>query len=141
MKTSLLLLTGLLTFNAYAYPAERARHELQGDFLQCAAYGVIMKATIIRDSNQGNAARKKQEQPIIKAYDSWAEFDLEAGSSLSNSEEAIAAFQLQTKEMMHDIKNDIGNIDILMNRYGYPCKALNQDPIKRLHYWLNKTDK
>jgi hypothetical protein len=65
---------------------------------------------------------------------------VELSVKLTSEKLAQARADLASKTMFRELDGNWGNISILNNKYGYPCKDLIDNPEARMRYWLEKQD-
>jgi len=118
----------LLPCVAFGYEPERARANLASESAECAAYFLYVSL-----APGLNAETKKQLGDTSRSL-------VLLSGKLSTEKLAFARVDLATKTMVREMEGDWGNVAILNNKYGYPCKDLVANPEARMRYWLEKRD-
>lgn len=113
---------------AGAYEIKRAEANMASDYATCAAYYMIA-THVLKDNGKD-----------VSGAEGAAKNALDMAVALSNREVTSARLEMATQMMMDDIKNDWSNWAIVVNKYGFPCKEITENPAKRFQYWLNKND-
>lgn len=113
---------------AFSYEPDRASDNVAAELAECAAYNsFISQAPLSNES-----AKQKYSEVGIHL--------LGLSVGLTNEKVALARFELALKTMRRETESNWRNVSIVINKYGYPCKDLAEDPDARLRYWLDKKD-
>lgn len=122
-----LLLLGLLFFNAtaYGYDEERAKANLASDFAECAAFYSI--------SLEGFKRTGEDTTMVNEAFQTALYF----GIQFSNFKVTEARIKLSMDEQTELMGHDFSNFAILIEKYAKFCKELLENPEKRLQFWLD----
>lgn len=107
--------------------------DLEYDAAECAAYYNVESAAAIK-SGYGNTDTGKE---LAKVAEIATQLTFEVATGIGMSQDAMKA---QLKMNMVDIVGKLGkdyvNSPLVLQNIGMPCKALLEDPAKRLVYWL-----
>jgi len=109
---------------------------LQEDYTNCYCYykiseeGVRRTKTSLKDGGVEKLA-EAAERSLMGAF--------EVGEALNMKLEAMTARVKMSLEIMKkEVDEDYVNISILIDKYGYLCRDLINDPKSRVDYWRQK---
>ena len=109
---------------------------LQEDYTNCYCYykiseeGVKRTKTSLKDEAVKKLA-EAAERSLMGAF--------EVGEALNMKLEAMTArVKLSLESMKKEVDEDYVNISILIDKYGYMCRDLINDPKSRVDYWRQK---
>lgn len=106
------------------------------EFVECASYFSIV-AQGLRNRGDMTVAEK-----YVQASDTAVKYAVMAAPKNRTSEMALkvtlSRFELGLKSMLKEIDNDVSNISILSNKYGYRCKDAMENPEAMMEEWGNK---
>jgi NTP pyrophosphatase (non-canonical NTP hydrolase) len=106
------------------------------EYATCTAYFSIVSEGLNR-SNEFDSA--KDYQKVMETSLSYAFVSAQEGRTTEMTGKVVSAkVELNMKSMTEEIGNDIGNISILMNKYGDRCKDIMEDPEKLMKEWTDK---
>ena len=128
MVRSILLICLLVPSLALAYEPERARTNMAHEAAECVAYFITVSQAPRLDT---------ETKDHLLGYGKSL---IEMSAKLTTEKLAHARADLASKTMLRELDGDWGNISILNNKYGYPCKDLIADPNARMQYWFDKRD-
>ena len=111
-----------------AYDTERAMNNFAHELADCAAFYML-----------SSKAPGLDESTSKKLLDGGLVFS-ELSAKFTNEKLALARFELAVESMGREMENNWSNFSILLNKYGYPCKDLLENPEAKLQHWLNKKD-
>ena len=109
---------------------------LQMDFTDCYSYYKISEEGVRRSktSQKDDAVEKlaeAAERSLMGAF--------EVGEALNMKLEAMTArVKISLEIMKKEVDEDYVNISILIDKYGYMCRDLINDPKSRVDYWRQK---
>ena len=109
---------------------------LQHDYTNCYCYykiseeGVKRTKTSLKDEAVEKLA-EAAERSLMSAF--------EVGEALNMKLEAMTArVKISLEIMKKEVDEDYVNISILIDKYGYMCRDLINDPKSRVDYWRQK---
>jgi len=106
------------------------------EFVECACYFSIVAQGF---RNRGDVT---VEGKYLQASDTAVNYAVIAAQKSRTSEMArkvtLSRFELGLKSMLKEIDNDVSNISILLNKYGYRCKDAMENPEAMMEEWGNK---
>ena len=109
---------------------------LQHDYTNCYCYykiseeGVKRTKTSLKDEAVEKLA-EAAERSLMGAF--------KVGEALNMKQEAMTArVKLSLESMKKEVDEDYVNISILIDKYGYMCRDLINDPKSRVDYWRQK---
>lgn len=109
---------------------------LQQDYTNCYCYYKISEEGVKRSktSQKDDAVEKlaeAAERSLMGAF--------KVGEELNMKLEAMTArVKLSLESMKKEVDEDYVNISILIDKYGYMCRDLINDPKSRVDYWRQK---
>jgi hypothetical protein len=115
----------LLLISSYAYAENDAvKNEvfdnISHEFVACACYFSIVSQAM------SNAGDKQAAEKYEQASDTALNYAVMAAQENRSNEMVrkvtLARFELGLKSMFKEIDNNVSNISILMNKYGFRCK-------------------
>ena len=109
---------------------------LQQDYTNCYCYykiseeGVKRSKTSLKDDEVEKLA-EAAERSLMGAF--------KVGEALNMKQEAMTArVKISLESMKEEVDEDYVNISILIDKYGYLCRDLINDPKSRVDYWRQK---
>ena len=127
MKRLCLLISLLSPVLVLAYDLELSKSNLASEFATCSAFYLLISQgheKLKNDSRFEAAVRQAFELPV----------------ELSNYDVTNARAELDTKQMLQEMKYNYSNAAIIINKYGEHCRDLLENTKVRLQYWLQKED-
>ena len=131
MKFVLTSLAIAFSITTYAYDPERARNNYANEIVECAAfYSISMQC--VNNTNP--------DSPVVGQMYSAAETMLKYSVAITDGPVTDARFELAVSEQYKYIKNDCGQISLLMTEHLSRCKEISADPANGIIKWLEMTD-
>jgi len=134
----------LLLVSHYSYAEDDAItneiiDNISSEFVECSCYYSII----------AQGLGKKGEKPLAEKYkeDAFTAFSYavtvaEEGRSKEMAQKVtLARFTLGMESMLKEINNDFSNSSILMNKYGFRCKDVMENPEAMMKELENKISK
>jgi len=130
----------LLSPNAYAEDdaiTNEIYDNISSEFVECACYYSIVSQAMRNAGEKPTAEKYQQSSDTALSY---AVISAGEGRSKEMAQEVtLSRFELGLKSMLKEIDNDVSNIAILMNKYGFRCKDAMENPEAMMKEWGNKT--
>jgi hypothetical protein len=106
------------------------------EFVECASYFSIVAQGIRNSGDETVAAKYDQASDIANKY---AVMTAEKSRTKEMAQKVtLSRFEISLKSMLKEIDNNVSNISILSNKYGYRCKGAMENPEEMMKEWGNK---
>lgn len=141
----LVALLNLFSFYQFSYSEELEKtdfykeicNDISHEYAHCSAYFLITAEAVKRSGKLKTAA--KYNEFANTAIEHAFGYAKEAGRSKEMAEKVTnARIKLSMTGMMKEIDNNIENLAILMEKYGFRCKEIMESPEK---LWTEMTNK
>ena len=118
----------LLSFStvAHSYEPERAMVNLAHDLSTCSAFYQLMVIGVEKMNN--DSANLKDS--AVRTH--------KTAVAISNAKVTEARIAMATTEMVKEMDGNWSNASIILNKHGFLCKEMVEDPTIRYQYWLDK---
>jgi hypothetical protein len=112
---------------------KNAQIDVEYDAAECAAY-YNLEAALTTESGYGNTDTGRG---MSQAAQVAMQFAFEMSTMVGMSEDALKALlKLDTTEIVGQLGKDSVNAPLVLQTVGMPCKALLEDPMARMAYWV-----